>query len=153
TLEELLPILIPTIFALYLVLERVLPGQPQPAVKGWWRKGLIFFAIAFVLNGAVPALVASLVGPQKGLGLTALGTLGGAALVLLCSDVVAYWVHRTMHTTPWLWRWTHQMHHSAERMDMLGAAYNHPFDFVLGTIMPSVVVTIALGVTPEAAAV
>jgi sterol desaturase/sphingolipid hydroxylase (fatty acid hydroxylase superfamily) len=152
TLEQLLPILIPTIFAGYLGLERLLPGQTQPEVKGWRKKGLLFFAIAFVLNGAVPAVFASLVGPHKGLGLTVLGTLGGALLVLLGSDLVAYWVHRTMHTTPWLWRWTHQMHHSAERMDMLGAAYNHPFDFVLGTIMPSTLVTLALGVTPEAAA-
>ncbi|HEX2675198.1 MAG TPA: sterol desaturase family protein [Polyangiales bacterium] len=153
TLEDLLPILIPTGFAAYLVLERVLPGQPQPEVKGWWTKGLIFFAISFVLNGAIPALVASLVGPAKGLGLTGLGTWGGALALLIVTDLVAYWVHRTMHVTPWLWRWTHQMHHSAERMDMLGASYGHPFDFVLATVLPGTLVTIALGITPEAAAV
>jgi sterol desaturase/sphingolipid hydroxylase (fatty acid hydroxylase superfamily) len=37
-------------------------------------------------------------------------------------------------------------------MDMLGAVYNHPFDFVLGVILPSTAVTTLLGVTPEAAA-
>ena len=152
TLEDLLPILIPTIFAAYLVLERALPGQPLPRVKGWWTRGLIFFVIALVLNGAVPMIVASLVGPQRGLGLTALGTFGGAIAVLLSSDIVSYWIHRTMHKTPWLWRWTHQMHHSAERMDMLGASYNHPFDFIAGTVLPSTLITIFLGVTPTAAA-
>jgi sterol desaturase/sphingolipid hydroxylase (fatty acid hydroxylase superfamily) len=152
TLEDLVPILIPTFFVIYLIIERVLPGQPQPEVKGWWTRGLIFFAISFVLNGAVPALVASLVGPQKGLGLSTLGTFGGALAVLLVGDLVGYWVHRTMHTTRWLWRWTHQMHHSAERMDMLGASYAHPFDFLLGNVLPGTAITIALGVSPEAAA-
>ena len=152
TLEQLLPILIPTIFSVYLVLERVLPGQPLPEVKGWWTRGLIFFAISFVLNGAVPAAVASIVGPQPGLSLNTLGTFGGALCVLLGGDLVTYWIHRTMHKTPWLWLWTHQMHHSAERMDMLGASYSHPFDFVVGGVLPSTLVTLVLGVSPEAAA-
>ena len=134
------------------MLERVLPGQPQPVVKGWWTRGLIFFAIAFVLNGAVPALVADLVGPRTGLGLRTLGTFGGALAVLLVGDVVSYWVHRTMHTTPWLWRWTHQMHHSAERMDMLGASLRSSVRLPRWQVVPGLVVTIVLGVTPEAAA-
>jgi len=153
TLEDLLPILIPTFFAAYLVLERVVPGQAQPTVRGWWTKGLIFFAISFVLNGAVPALIASMIGPQRGLGLSSLlGLWGGALAVLIAGDLVSYFVHRTMHRTPWLWRWTHQMHHAAERMDMLGASYGHPLDFVFGTVLPSTLVTILLGITPEAAA-
>jgi sterol desaturase/sphingolipid hydroxylase (fatty acid hydroxylase superfamily) len=153
TLEELTPILIPIIFFTYLAIERLFPGREQPQVKGWWMRGLFFFAIAFALNGIVPMFVASAFGSWHGAGLTLLGTFGGALAVLAGSDIAAYWVHRTMHKTPWLWRWTHQMHHSAERMDMLGASYNHPFDFVLATILPSSLVTIVLGVTPEAAAV
>src|SRR4029077_20646865 len=153
TLEELTPILIPIIFFTYLAIERLFPGREQPQVKGWWTRGLFFFAIAFALNGIVPMLVASAFGSWHGAGLTLLGTFGGALAVLAGSDIVAYWVHRTMHKTPWLWHWTHQMHHSAERMDMSGASYNDPFDFVLGPILPSTLVTIVLGVTPEAAAV
>ena len=153
TLEQLLPVLIPVIFCAYLVLERVVrTGRPQPEVKGWWTRGLIFFGISFVLNGAIPAIAASLLGPQKGLGLDSLGTLGGAVAVLLAGDLVGYWVHRTLHKTPRLWLWTHQMHHSAERMDMLGASYGHPFDFIVGTVLPSTAVTLLLGVSPEAAA-
>ena len=153
TLDDLMPVLIPTIFALYLGLERVLPGQPQPAVRGWWKRGLAFFALAFVLNGAGPALIAMALGPQRGLGLSTLGSFGGALAVLLVGDFVAYAIHRTMHNVPWLWRWTHQLHHSAERMDMLGASFSHPFDFILSNVVPSSLVTIFLGVTPEAAAV
>jgi len=153
TLEDLVPVLILVIFGLYLAIERLAPGRIQPVVRGWWTRGLVFFAISFVLNGAVPALVAAALGPQRGLGLDVLGTIGGAAALLVVSDFVGYFIHRTMHRTPWLWRWTHQMHHSAERMDMLGAAYGHPFDFILATVFPSTLVTIFLGVSPEAAAV
>jgi sterol desaturase/sphingolipid hydroxylase (fatty acid hydroxylase superfamily) len=40
-----------------------------------------------------------------------------------------YWVHRLRHRAP-LWRF-HQMHHSAERLDVAGAFYFHPLDTVV----------------------
>ena len=45
--------------------------------------------------------------------------------------------HRTMHNTPFLWRWFHQMHHSAERVDIWGAFYFHPFDMLGWTFVGS----------------
>jgi sterol desaturase/sphingolipid hydroxylase (fatty acid hydroxylase superfamily) len=33
----------------------------------------------------------------------------------LISDFFLYWIHRGMHTWPWLWR-THQFHHSDEAL-------------------------------------
>src|SRR5690606_37422995 len=48
-------------------------------------------------------------------------------------------------------RWTHQMHHSAERLDVVGANYFHPLDLVtLGG--SSTLATALLGITPDAAA-
>lgn len=43
------------------------------------------------------------------------------------------------------------MHHSAERVDVMGAAYFHPFDIAAQTVV-STLVSALLGVTPEAAA-
>ncbi len=50
-------------------------------------------------------------------------------LVLLVSDVGAYWGHRAMHSHRFLWRF-HALHHSAEEMDWLVNTRAHPFDTV-----------------------
>jgi sterol desaturase/sphingolipid hydroxylase (fatty acid hydroxylase superfamily) len=55
------------------------------------------------------------------------------------------------HRSQTLWRWTHQIHHSAERVDVLGAAYFHPLDITLQALLSTIVV-VALGVSPNAAA-
>ena len=50
-------------------------------------------------------------------------------LVLVVSDVGAYWGHRAMHSHRFLWRF-HALHHSAEEMDWLVNTRAHPFDTV-----------------------
>jgi len=61
--------------------------------------------------------------------------------------------HRTMHNTPVLWRWFHQMHHSAERVDIWGALYFHPFDTLGFTFVGSLALVLGFGVSAEAAIV
>ena len=61
--------------------------------------------------------------------------------------------HRTMHNTPFLWRWFHQMHHSAERVDIWGALYFHPFDMLGFTFVGSLALVLGFGISAEAAIV
>jgi sterol desaturase/sphingolipid hydroxylase (fatty acid hydroxylase superfamily) len=150
--DDILTLLLPATFVSFLVLERLVPARPQPRVRWWLLRGIVAFVVVAALNAILPAIAMELIGDRSLLHLHALGTLGGAALVLLVSDVVSYWVHRGLHTSPRVWRWTHQMHHSAERMDMAGAAYFHPFDVLAQQIVPGVAISVALGVTPLAAA-
>lgn len=49
-----------------------------------------------------------------------------------------------------LWRWAHQMHHSAESLDAFGAYYLSPLDTVLFTSISSLVFFPLLGLTLEA---
>src|SRR5205814_1526148 len=80
-----------------------------------------------------------------------LGLVGCTVMTLLVSELFAYWIHRTLHRFHALWRWTHQMHHSAERIDVAGAVYFHPLDIAL-QIGVSSVATVLVGATPAAAA-
>jgi len=153
TFQDLVPVLIVASFVAMLVIERLFPAREQPHVRGWMAKGLAFFVVVFALNGAIPALVLGALGDYTLLHLASLGTLGGALLMLLVTDLMGYLIHRGLHNSEPIWRWTHQLHHSAERMDMLGAAYFHPFDFLLQQIVPTIAVVVLLGVTPMAAAV
>lgn len=151
TIESLVPFLILGFFAVGLVVERLAPARPLPTVRGWYlRTGVIFF-VTMAVNGVVPALVAVAMGRHSLLHLAGLGTLGGAAVTLVVSDLFAYWVHRAQHRSATFWRWTHQMHHSAERVDVIGASFFHPFDIGVNALVSAVVVGL-LGVTPDAAA-
>ncbi len=150
-IEPLVPFLILGLFAVGFVLERLLAARPLPKVRRWTlRAGIIFF-VTLAVNGVVPAVVAEVVGDRAPLHLSKLGLIGGAAVAFVVSDFFAYWLHRVQHRVHGLWRWTHQMHHAAERVDVLGAAFFHPFDIGLQAAVTTVVVGL-LGVSADAAA-
>jgi sterol desaturase/sphingolipid hydroxylase (fatty acid hydroxylase superfamily) len=150
-METILNILIPVTFIVLLVLERVFPGRPMPKIRFWALKcGLLFFLCA-ALAGAVPALFTWLLGKHAPFHLSSLPLVPAAILGYLAGDIVLYGVHRLMHNVPFLWRWAHQMHHSAERVDMLGANYIHPFDLIL-QVSANVLPIMLLGLSPAAAA-
>jgi sterol desaturase/sphingolipid hydroxylase (fatty acid hydroxylase superfamily) len=150
-MEATLTVLIPITFALMLVLEWLFPARPLPKVRGWFVKGLVFFVITGVISTAIPAFIALAVGSHAPADLSALGTVAGGIVGFLVSDVVLYAVHRLLHNVSFLWRWTHQMHHSAERLDVATSVYFHPFDLVVVVGTSSLAPTL-LGITADAAA-
>jgi sterol desaturase/sphingolipid hydroxylase (fatty acid hydroxylase superfamily) len=138
-LENLIGILIPGTFVTALVVERLFRAKELPRVRFWLAKGIVFFAIMGALNTVIPMVVARIVGDRAPFHVARLGLLPGALIAFLVSDVVAYFVHRFMHRVPFVWRWTHQVHHSAERMDLAGMSYNHPIDMLLSFGIPGLV--------------
>jgi sterol desaturase/sphingolipid hydroxylase (fatty acid hydroxylase superfamily) len=151
-MENIIGIAIPASFVVALVFERLFRAQQLPKVRGWLWKGLAFFLFTGVVNSVVPVLVAKVVGDRAPLHLSAgLGLVGSALVGWALSDLVAYWIHRGMHRVPFIWRWTHQMHHSAERMDLAGMAYSHPFDTIISFGLTGLF-TGLLGLSPEAGA-
>jgi sterol desaturase/sphingolipid hydroxylase (fatty acid hydroxylase superfamily) len=150
-MEAILTILIPVTFLALFALERIFPARPLPKVSWWVLKGFIAFVIMGAISALVPAVVAEAMTKRvTPVNLQFLG-LGGTLVVLVAGDVVSYWVHRFLHRVHFVWRWTHQMHHSAERLDIPGAVYFHPFDVVVQFGVPTIFVAL-LGVTPNAAA-
>ncbi|MFO0674037.1 MAG: sterol desaturase family protein [Polyangiaceae bacterium] len=150
-METIVSIAIPVVFLIMLVVERLIPGRALPKVRFWLTKGFVFFIFTAVVNALVPALLAEALGDRTLLHLQGLGTVAGALVGVLVGDLAGYWIHRTMHSFPTLWRWSHQMHHSAERMDLAGMGYAHPFDTFLSFGLGGLV-TFLLGLSPDAAA-
>jgi sterol desaturase/sphingolipid hydroxylase (fatty acid hydroxylase superfamily) len=139
-------VLTPFTFAVMLVLEQVRPGRPLPRVRGWHAKGLVCFgivAVAYVVAMPRLAELAADLAPVHAPPIAAV-----AAFVV--SDVISYAIHRRLHRIGPLWR-IHQLHHSAERVDVAGAAYLHPFDLAL-QLAVLLVVIVALGLTRAGAA-
>jgi sterol desaturase/sphingolipid hydroxylase (fatty acid hydroxylase superfamily) len=150
-METILSILIPVTFLALFALERLFPARPLPKVSWWVLKGFIGFVLFGVANTFVPAFIAEQMTKRvTPVNLQFLG-LGGTLVVLVASDVVSYWVHRFLHRVHFVWRWTHQMHHSAERLDIPGGVYFHPLDIAVQIGVPTVFVAL-LGVTADAAA-
>jgi sterol desaturase/sphingolipid hydroxylase (fatty acid hydroxylase superfamily) len=133
-MEEIVTLLIPVTFLAALGLERLFPARPLPKVRFWVLKGFVFFVMTGLMNALLPALVAPHVEGLRVISVEKLGLPAAVVVTLLVSELLAYVVHRTMHRVPFIWRWTHQMHHSAERMDVAGAAYFHPFDISINVL-------------------
>jgi sterol desaturase/sphingolipid hydroxylase (fatty acid hydroxylase superfamily) len=70
-----------------------------------------------------------------------------AAIVLLASDVMMYWMHRIFHR-PTMWKY-HAVHHSSEDLDWISAGRFHPVNIMLGSVAADVVILLA-GISPHA---
>lgn len=155
--DEAIALLILATYFVLLAVERWRPARAFPIVRGWRWLGLAFLALLFVLNGALPALLLALV-PAEWMAAHALlpghrlGTVGGAVAGFLAITLADYWLHRAYHYFDGLWRWVHQLHHSASRVDMYGSAYAHPLEIALMVVEGLVVNLWLLGLDPLAAA-
>ena len=70
--------------------------------------------------------------------------------VLLLADLTQYWVHRSFHRVPFLWR-LHAVHHSSTAMDWLAGSRMHPVD-ALATRVAVMTVLVLAGASPSAVA-
>jgi sterol desaturase/sphingolipid hydroxylase (fatty acid hydroxylase superfamily) len=68
-------------------------------------------------------------------------------IFLVGSDVMMYWIHRTFHGAPVLWKY-HAVHHSSEDLDWISAARFHPINIFLGSVAVDVVLLVA-GISPN----
>jgi sterol desaturase/sphingolipid hydroxylase (fatty acid hydroxylase superfamily) len=57
------------------------------------------------------------------------------------------------HRSDLLWRWLHQVHHSAQRLEVLTAFYKRPGEILLDAILTSAILYGALGLAPASAAI
>jgi sterol desaturase/sphingolipid hydroxylase (fatty acid hydroxylase superfamily) len=150
-MEDIVTPLVPAVYVLCLILERLFPARQLPKIKGWLLRGLLAFVLTGVINALLPMAIVGALAGHSLLHLQGLGTIAGALAAFVVTDFFSYWVHRSMHNVHFIWRWTHQAHHSAERLDVAGAAYFHPFDIAISVGLTALV-AMALGVTADAAA-
>lgn len=139
------------LFALLAALETLRPRRRLPSLPGWRLKGTFFFLLGTAISGVVPLVWDEWFAEHRLIDARGLGNVGGALAGFLAYEAVPYAWHRALHRFDFLWRWFHQMHHSAERIDVFGAFYLHPFDFVGFSLVTSVALVGLLGLTPYAA--
>lgn len=137
-------------FAALALAERLAPGRPLPRVPGWHARALAVFALYFLLSSYLPLLWVDTLAPLQLFDLSGWPVLAAAGLGLIVYELFAYAYHRGMHGIDAWFRVSHQMHHSAERLDVYGAFWLRPLDIVGWSLVPSVALTL-LGLPPAAA--
>ena len=125
--------------AVFVPIERLFARLPEQSIfRPGWRTDLTYFCVSSLLvqvltiltlkpamvffNWAVIDAVQQWIRSWPG----AVQFLG----LLFVADLTQYWVHRTFHAVPWLWRF-HAVHHSAEQMDWLAGSRLHLVDIAM----------------------
>jgi sterol desaturase/sphingolipid hydroxylase (fatty acid hydroxylase superfamily) len=151
-IEDLVAILVVGTWAAMLVLEALLPRRPFPRVRAWRISGAFFFLLYLAVGTAAPLLVPASLLEWRLLDLTGLGVAGGVIVGFAALTFASYWYHRACHRFDGMWRWLHQMHHSAPRLDLAGAMVFHPLEMAAFTFIQVAVLVMVLGIDPRAAA-
>lgn len=155
TLGDPIPTLIGLSFASLVVvtgLERLCPYRPEwNRSHGDLRTDVVHFLVTSIPLAELIRIAAfgSVVGINAWLCRQAGGSLWPSSWPIVTqlvfgfvvADLPQYWVHRLLHSRPWLWRF-HAVHHSSRRLYWVNATRFHPIDAVL--IHGSQLVSLAL---------
>lgn len=150
---DLIGLLVPATFFIMLAIERWRPARSFPQRRGWTWLGVGFL----VLIGAVSTVVPLSFDPQwlaahRWTDGSGLGVVGGTLVGYTVLSGLSYAWHRTVHHVPLLWRLTHQIHHSPQRIDIPGSTLFHPLEMVVQVLLQLFATLIVLGLDPLAAA-
>lgn len=134
----------------FLLVDLLVAARDYARPRHWRLRGLIVTVAIVVLAGEVSAFWGAVFGGVSLFDLSGIGMVAGAIVGVLGYELAHYWYHRFAHEWDWLWRASHQMHHSAESLDAFGAFYQHPLDAALFTTWMSLVFFPLLGLSVEA---
>jgi sterol desaturase/sphingolipid hydroxylase (fatty acid hydroxylase superfamily) len=134
-----------------LLVEHVTPGQHFERVRGWYPRAILLnvvqASVAYLSTATwdrwFPGLALWHIG---GFGLIADALLGYVAITF-----IYYWWHRARHEIPFLWRWLHQIHHSACRLEVLTSFYKHPVEILINGALTPAILYLLLGLNAESA--
>ena len=150
---DLIALLVPCTYLVMLAIKWRWPAREFPDRPGWRWIGIAFLVLLGTVSTGVPlAIPVAWLEAHRWLDGTGLGVVGGTGVgYIVLSGVGLAW-HRLSHAWGPLWRASHQIHHSPQRIDISGSVLFHPVEMVAQTVMQIFVTVIVLGLDPLAAA-
>jgi sterol desaturase/sphingolipid hydroxylase (fatty acid hydroxylase superfamily) len=137
-------------YAALMLYEGFFPGRPLPRIRYWKVKGILAFFCYFFLSSYLPIYINPLLEPYRLFDLSWMGVVGGGIFAVLLYEFGVFLWHYVMHRSDFLWKFFHQIHHSAERVDTYGAFYFSPLDMIGWTVLGSICFSLIAGLTPQA---
>ncbi len=150
---DILGLLVPVTYFVFLLVERLWPARDFPPRKGWQWIGIAFLVVISTISVVVPLLIPEAwLAAHRLIDGTRLGVVGGTIVGYVLMEGVVYAWHRTAHNVDFLWRGFHQVHHSPQRVDIAGSVLFHPLEMIVYVLLQLFVTVIVLGLDPLAAA-
>ena len=138
------------IYFTLVVLEAVFPARKLKNVQGWIPKSMLVFVTYFYLSSYLPLLWDKYLLNYQLFNVQHFNPVLSTLIALFVFELLIYVWHKSLHSSKWLWRSFHQMHHSAERLDTFGAFYFSPLDMIGFTFIGSLSLSLIVGIGPEA---
>ncbi|HWK85144.1 MAG TPA: sterol desaturase family protein [Caldimonas sp.] len=150
---DLIGLLVPITYLVTLAIEWRWPARSFPERRGWRWVGIAFLVLLGTVSTVVPlATPGDWLQAHRWIDGTPLGVVGGTITGFVVLSGLAYAWHRLSHAWSPLWRTSHQIHHSPQRIDISGSTLFHPVEMVVQVSMQLFVTVIVLGLDPLAAA-
>lgn len=147
----IVPIVVIGMAFVMMAVELRRPGRQWPKVAGWWQRAALLnaaqLAVVFIFGVIWDTWLADI----RLFSADSFGTAGGAIIGYLVITFVYYWWHRWRHESSTLWRWFHQIHHSAQRIEIITSFYKHPFELFANSVLSSFILYGLVGLSPIAA--
>jgi len=141
---------------LFVPLERMFALRPEQRLfRTEWREDLFYYLVSSLFVQLLtfltflPAnwLVKTVPLTPMRRWVSGLPFLVQLVSIMFLTDLVQYWVHRTFHRVPRLWRF-HAVHHSARSMDWMAGARMHFLEILVlrsATVIPMFALGFATG--------
>jgi sterol desaturase/sphingolipid hydroxylase (fatty acid hydroxylase superfamily) len=139
------------LFAAFALADMSVSARGFPDMRLWRLRGVLFLLLYFAVATYSPLLWDAWLGEHRLFDATALPLWQQIAGGFVLLQFGTYCWHRTMHNVDLLWRGLHQMHHSAERIDIWSAFIFHPFDTFAFSLLASFCLVLVFGISGDAA--
>ncbi len=138
------------IFGALFIWEQLFPARELPKIKYWKTRGLLFFAVFVLLTTYFPLLWDGFFAAYQLMDLSTLSLTNQIILGILLFEFVQYGWHISMHKSNFLFRISHQMHHSVERLDVPSTFMFSINDMIGLSLVGSISFALIMGLSPEA---
>ena len=75
------------------------------------------------------------------------------SLGIFVATFIFYWWHRWRQRSDRLWRLFHQIHHSAQRIEVITSFYKHPLEMIVNSLIGSILVYSVMGLSLQGGAI
>ncbi|MEK6152448.1 sterol desaturase family protein [Flavobacteriaceae bacterium 3-367] len=130
--------------------EALFPARKLPKIKFWILRGVAFFVAYVLLTTYIPLVWDDFFASYQLVDLSSLNIFAQVVLGVVLFQLVQYGWHISMHKSDFLFRVSHQMHHSAERLDVPSAFIFSLNDMIGLSLVGSITFALLMGLAPQA---
>ena len=149
-LMDPISIVVYAIFGGLLLWETFFPARQLPKIKFWKLRGIAFFMVYMLFTTYIPLVWDDFFASYQLLNFSTLSMPIQVLLGVFLFELVQYGWHISMHKSDFLFRVSHQIHHSAERLDVPSSFMFSLNDMIGLSLIGSVSFALIMGLAPQA---